>query len=280
MPSSRRRFHRLAAASLTLVACLAVSTGPAASRSENLPAPVQQNNVVSSLERYAKGEYDQAVKQLIGTRTVRPLVKEFRRDAGAWIERAATPDRTQRTAVVGAMAVELMAATFGQHVDDYAESRSLIEWACARFRKLPTSEVERRFHLAGIALAQGAGDKKFIDGNGHYFNFLDKHAEHPTDRFPSEVRFRLAIATANPETQQIATWPLPPGYMVDPFVERIEHQYERQLLDGSLQMLTELFDDAAVGDEARLRSGVLRFFGRTQRSPGPTSNTPSGRRIR
>jgi len=216
--------------------------------------------VVSSLERYAQGNYDDAVKQVIGAKSVRPIVKDFRKNAGAWIDGAPAPERAQRIAVVGAMSLELMAATFNQHVDDYSESRVLIEWACERFRQLPPSEVERWFHLAAIALAQGAGDKKFIDGNGRRFNFLDKHAEHPTERFPREVRFRLAIATANPEAQQIATWLLPPGYMVDPAVTMIEHQFERQLLDSSLQMLMELFDDPVVSTEARLRSGVLRFL--------------------
>jgi VWFA-related protein len=255
------RLRRSAAASLTLFVCLALSSDPAAVRSES-PAQAQQNDVVSSLERYAKGEYDDAVKQLIGTRTVSSVLRAFRKDADDWINRAAAPERTQRTAVVGAMSLELLAATFNQHRDEYVKTREIIEWACERFRRLPASEVERQFHLAGIALAQGAGDKRFIDGyQSSLNNFmpLGSHPEHPTERFPREARFKLAIATANPEVQQIATWPLPPGYLVAPSLLRIEHQYEREIINDSLQMLSELFDDPAVGAEARLRSGVLRF---------------------
>ena len=88
---------------------------------------------------------------------------------------------------------------------------------------------------------------------------LGSHAEHPTQRFPREARFKLALATANPEVQQIATWPLPPGYLVYPAPLRIEHQYEREIISDSLQVLSQLFDDPAVAGEARLRSGVLRF---------------------
>ncbi|HVQ42921.1 MAG TPA: hypothetical protein VMS54_11955, partial [Vicinamibacterales bacterium] len=75
--------------------------------------------MVSSLERYAQGNYDDAVKQVIGAKSVRPIVKDFRKNAGAWIDGAPAPERAQRIAVVGAMSLELMAATFNQHVDDY-----------------------------------------------------------------------------------------------------------------------------------------------------------------
>jgi VWFA-related protein len=262
MLPSRSRLRSPAAASLTLLACLGSSIGPAASRSETPSPQAAQNLVVSSLERYAKGEYDQGVKQLIGTRPVSSVLRAFRKDADDWINRAAAPARTQRVAVVGAMSLELLAATFDQHRDEYVKSREIIEWACQRFRRLPASEVERQFHLGGIALAQAAGDKRFIDGYAGYgsnFMPLGSHAEHPTERFPREARFKLALATANPEVQQIATWPLPPGYLVYPAPLQIEHQYERQIISDSLQVLSELFDDPAVAGEARLRSGVLRF---------------------
>ena len=260
MPQSRSWLRRAAAASLTLLACVLLSTGPAASGAER--PQEQQNSVVSGLERYAQGNYDDAVKQVIGTRTVGSILKAFRKDADGWIERAPAPERAQRIAVVGAMSLELLAATFDQHRDEYVKSREIIEWACERFRRLPASEVERQFHLAGIALAQAAGDKRFIDGyrsSRNSFMPLGSHPEHPTDRFPREARFKLALATANPEVQQIATWPLPPGYLVAPVSLAIEHQYEREIITDSLQILSELFDDPAVGAEARLRSGVLRF---------------------
>jgi VWFA-related protein len=262
MLPSRSWLSRPATASLALLACLVSSAGPAASRSESPSSQAQQSAVVSSLERYAQGDYDEGVKQLIGTRTVSSVLRAFRKDADAWIDRAPEAERAQRIAVVGAMSLELLAATFDQHRDEYVKSREIIEWACERFRRLPASEVERQFHLAGIALAQGAGDKRFIDGyQSSLTNFmpLGSHHEHPIERFPREARFKLAIATANPEVQQIATWPLPPGYLVAPAPLRIEHQYEREIINDSLQILSELFDDPAVGAEARLRSGVLRF---------------------
>jgi VWFA-related protein len=261
MRPCRSRRRSLAATSLTFIACLVSSTGPVAIRSESASAQVQQSVVVGSLERYAQGDYDGGVKQLIGTKTVSSVLRAFRKDADDWINRAAAPERAQRTAVVGAMSLELLAATFNQHRDEYVKTREIIEWACERFRRGPASEVERQFHLVGIALAQAASDKRFLDGNMGLTNFmpLGKHFEHPTERFPREARFKLAIATANPEVQLIATWPLPAGYLVYPSLFRVDHQYEREIINDSLQLLSELFDDPAVGAEARLRSGVLRF---------------------
>jgi hypothetical protein len=125
-------------------------------------------------------------------------------------------------------------------------------------RKLPPSDVERWFDLATIALAQGAGDHPLIDG----FPNGDKHADHPLDRFPGDTRFMLAIATVHNEAQQITTWPLAPAMIVRPptngFTENETMAAEG--MNWTLQALSELFDDPAVGPEARLRSGVLRFL--------------------
>ena len=286
MLPSRSRLRREVAASVTLFACLVSSTGPAANKDPSTQA--QQNAIVSSLERYAKGDYDDALKQLIGPKSVSSVLKAFRKDSDAWIKAAPESGRAQRTAVAGAMSLELLAATFSQHRDEYVKTREIIEWACERFRRLPASEVERQFHLAGIALAQAAGDKRFIDGHmssGNNFMPLGSHHEHPTERFPSEPRFKLAIATANPEVQQIATWPLPPGYLVYPWPLQIDHQYEREIIDDSLQLLSKLFDDIAVGAEARLRSGVLRFVrqdvsvARTDLEHAEQANDPSVRHL-
>jgi hypothetical protein len=251
------------AAILTVAACLLLVTGPAEVRSASLyDSQAQQSTVVASLERYARGEFDEAVKQLLGTKTVRSVLKDFRKDADAWIGRAPEGSRAQRIAVTGAMSLELFAATFEQHVDEYSKTRELIEWACERFRRLPPSEAERWFHLSAIALAQGVDDKRFIDGYGQRFFILGSHADHPRERFPREARFKLAFATANPEATLVATWPLPPGYLVSRHPWTLDYQDDQRLMDGSLQMLTELFDDPALSAEARLRSGVLRFLRR------------------
>jgi hypothetical protein len=68
MLPGRPRLRRFAAASLTLLACLGSSIGRAASTSQSSSAQAPQNVVASGLERYAKGDYDDAVKQLIGRR--------------------------------------------------------------------------------------------------------------------------------------------------------------------------------------------------------------------
>ena len=257
MPSGWLWLRRSATLVLTLLACLALSIRPVAETSSE---PAQQNAVVASIERYAKGDFDAAVKQLIGTKKVSSVLGTFRKDANAWIDRAPEAERAQRISVTGAMSVELLAATFDQHRDEYVKTREIIEWACERFRRLPPSEVERHFYLVGIALAQAVGGKRFIDGYGQRFMPLGSHHEHPLERFPREARFKLAIATANPEVTFITTWPLPPGYLVTGDTWKIDYAEETPIMDSSIQILTELFNDPAVGAEARLRSGVLRFL--------------------
>lgn len=260
MPSSRLWPRRSATVVLTLFACFASSIGPVAeTSSESAP----QNVVVASLERYASGDFDAAVKQLIGAKKVSAVLGAFRKDANAWIDRASDAERAQRISVTGAMSVELLTATFDQHRDEYMRTRGIIEWACERFRRLPPSEVERWFDHGATALAQGSGDHEFIEGywSGRYRGG-SPHARHPVERFPRDNRFQLALATVHVEAQQITTWPLAPASIIHPERGNFTEAETRaaEAMDYTLQALSELFGDPAVGGEARLRSGVLRFL--------------------
>ncbi len=163
----------------------------------------------------------------------------------------------------GPMSLELLAVTFDQHRDEYVKTREIIEWACERFRRLPASEVERQFQPRRDRAGPGRGRQAIHRWLSKLWKPLHAVSVRTPNTRPNgsraRRRFKLAIATANPEVQQIATWPLPPGYLVYPAPARIEHQYEREIINDSLQVLSELFDDPAVAGEARLRSGVLRF---------------------
>ena len=225
---------------------------------------VESDLVADSLARYRRGEFDTAVNELIGSRQVRSLVREFRNSAGAWIDRAPADDRHARTLVAAAMGVEVMAVTFLQHFEDYRVARDLIEWSCDRLRKFPAVDAERWIHLAFIALAQGARDDSALTGVkiaiGSFLAGGGPHAEHAGRRFPREGRFPLAHATAVWQVQMIAPFPLPSDYLYAQRAGRFEiNDYGRQPLDFTLRVLAALFDDPGVGPEARLRSGVLKF---------------------
>jgi tetratricopeptide (TPR) repeat protein len=224
-----------------------------------------QNRVVESLEQYRRGDFDNAVDHLIGSRQVRSLMREFRSNAGSWIERASAPDRHARSLVAAALSVEIVAASFNQHFLDYEAARGLVEWSCSRLRQFPPVDAERWIHLAFIALAQGARDDSLLTGvTVHIGGFLPStgaHAEHAGRRFPGEGRFKLAHVTSAWQAQQIATFPLTPAYLYRATAGRfaIEDGDPRRL-DTTLRLLAALFDDPSVGPEARLRSGVLKFL--------------------
>jgi len=225
---------------------------------------VAQNRVVESLEQYRRGDSDNAVDHLIGSRQVRSLVGEFRNNAGVWIDRAPAADRHARTLVAAAMGVEVVAATFGQHFWDYQSARELVEWSCSRLKKFPAVDPERWVHLAFIALAQGARDDSLLTGVNIYIGgFLPTtaaHAEHAARRFPAEGRLKLANVTAVWQAQMIATFPLPQDYLYRQSAGRFAiDDGDKELAKITLRQLAELFDDPHVGPEARLRSGVLKF---------------------
>ncbi len=221
--------------------------------------------IVENLETYRRADFDDAVNHLT-TRPVRALSGDFRRRAGDWIDRGPAAERVKRTETAAAMSVELMAAAFTQGTDHYIASRDLVEWACERLRRLPTAAFERWFHLASIALAQGAGDDSLISGVRTYVAIYPpltgSHAEHAARRFPGEGRFLLAHVTANWETQQIAAWPMTPATLIHRTYGRfsVERNNEIPALDETERKLAVLFGDSGVGAEARLRSGVLKFL--------------------
>jgi tetratricopeptide (TPR) repeat protein len=222
-----------------------------------------QDRVAESLERYQRGDFDNAVSALIGSRQVRSIVGEFRSRAGAWIDRAPVADRHDRTLVVAAMGVEVVSASFLQHFFDYQSARELIEWSCGRLSKFPPVDAERWIHLAFIALAQGARDDSALTGVriaiGGFLPATGPHAEHAGRRFPQEGRFRLAHVTAVWQAQMIATFPLPPAYLYKGTAGRFEIDIGDVALKETLRLLAALFEDRQVGAEARLRSGVLKF---------------------
>lgn len=222
-----------------------------------------QNRVAESLEQYERGDFDNAVNHLMGSRKAHEMVGEFRSRAGAWIDRAPATDRHARTLIAAGMSVEVMASSFLQHLEDYRSARDLIEWACGRLSKFPAVDSERWVHLAFIALAQGARDDSALTGVrvgiGGFLPPTGPHAEHAGRRFPREGRFQLAHATAVWQAQMIATFPMPPAYLSQTTAGRFTIDVGGAGLDGTLRLLAALFDDPRVGPEARLRSGVLKF---------------------
>lgn len=111
-----------------------------------------------------------------------PVLTALKRDAAAWIDADGQAHRGRRRLAAVVFALEVAdAALDGQWLD----ALDLMEWACGLIRTQPRgSEIERTFHLAAIALIEGARDLRALDG----------HLIHVRARFPDEPRILLAQA--------------------------------------------------------------------------------------
>lgn len=223
-------------------------------------------DVSGSLAAYARGNYDESITELTHGRKIADFSAEFRREADRWVAAASVVERPARVRVVGAVVVELMAVSFSRDVFEYDKARGLLEWICEKVRQHPPSEAERWFHLASIALLQGAQDETLISGQNR--NDLlpnppvgSSHVLHAGRRFPDESRFKLAYLTTRTELQYLAAWPLPSSYII-----RVSGRFDIALasdaaeIANTLDVLSQLSSDPAVGSEALLRSGALRLL--------------------
>lgn len=260
-----RRPPRFVAVLLLVTCACAASSISSANGVKGRGFVTQRDRVAERLTQYSDGGFEGALQALVGERSVRSVLGDFRKGAGAWIDQASAPEKARRAVVVAAFSAELMAVTFGQSFEDYRATRDLIEWACSRVRQHSPTESERWFYLTTIALAQGARDDSFLSGVkrllSESLSTSGAHAEHASSRFPQEGRFKLASVTTSWEAQFIATSPLPPNYLF----KTVYGHFKTESVDATasirrtLQALPILFEDPDVGAEARLRSGVLKF---------------------
>jgi hypothetical protein len=222
------------------------------------------SQVVAALERYGRGEFVAAVRELVADRSLRAAASALRRDGGRWIDGLAPELRPRALAVTSALVLELVAQGVQGTTAEYGEVRPLVEWMCQRWRAQRPSPAEGTFHLGIIALLQGAGDEGLLVGKRSIGREAAMHIQHAADRFPAEPRFKLAWLVARHEARIISAYPVMAGYL------RMGTAYLYSVgPDGSLGDATPLKrtidalglleGDPKVGAEARLRRGVIRF---------------------
>jgi tetratricopeptide (TPR) repeat protein len=238
--------------SFALGACLGVAPPP--------PAPL----ATQLLDRYAAGRFDEVVAELGTLADLSDLLRQFRRDAPAWIDAGGAAARDRRT--LAAVTVALEAARAGAWIEWKWIQRQepmcaggecyyppnilywqppplLIEWGCERLRTGgEPSRAERWWHLAALAVAQRSEDAQFLIGDtkrglgwdaGEIGNERDeiKHLEHARARFPKDARFVLAEGIAR----------------------------DRDLPDDAFQAYSALAGDPDVGGEAAMRLGAMQM---------------------
>jgi hypothetical protein len=223
-----RAMFRAAAVPCVLLVFIAAVQGQAP------VTPVATVSVVSWLDRYADGRFDEVVRELTTLRTFDDVLQQLERDGPSWIA-AQGPQAAARRELV-AVVFALEAARVGSRVEwkfiqkgplmvppkipdgGTLQSKTtpyqapdtlywkapprILEWACARWRTRPTGDpIERWWQLAAAAVGHYSEDYQFQVGNpvvARQVNVQDEilHLEHASARWPAESRLQLAKAIA------------------------------------------------------------------------------------
>lgn len=210
--------------------------------------------VLSMLDAYAAGRFDQVGADLKRTENFGPVLDQLRRDAPAWINSGGAAQADRRELIAATFALEAARAAIGRPwklwlrvptapgvnligYTLYWEAPPLIlEWACERFRSRPTPHsAERWWQLAAISVGHRSEDFQFLVAspfNSMIWNKQDEieHLAHVEKRMPDEMRIQLAKAIA-------IEWRWP-GDAIPAFLAIAEHP--------------------DVGGEARVRLGVAQ----------------------
>jgi tetratricopeptide (TPR) repeat protein len=141
-------------------------------------------SVPDLLELYDAGEFEmvRAAVTKASKGNLGVVHAYLKREGAAWIDADGPAHRPRRTLAAAVFALDVAEAALDRQ---WLDALDLLEWACERMRATrERSATERTFHLAALAVIQGARDPKA----------LDWHIGHIQARFPDEPRIRLAQA--------------------------------------------------------------------------------------
>jgi hypothetical protein len=203
------------------------------------PRPVRAQAITVSagdlLEYYGAGEYDVVRRALTEAASgdLGVVLEALQRNAPAWIDADGPGGRDRRRMIAATFALEAAQASLA---DRWERSRAMIEWASGLLAKSRPSERERIWHLAALALCEGAGDVVAIDAQ----------LARMERRFPGEPRIVLGRAFIG----EIPSWEAHAGYLGggDP--------------DRAVKPLQAALSQGAIRDEALLRLGYLLLYGK------------------
>ena len=190
----------LAVAGLSLRPAAFQAPPPAAVRPSELSAGML-------LARYAGGDLS-AAAVLANHPSKARVIPRFAGEARAWIDpgRIGAPARTLEASV---FVLDVARHWVGR--EDWRYGRQLLAWACDQLRAPGSAPLpaERLWHLAAVALAQGADDWPLLAGRSAESgrpvpssrdalqNEMGQgHLAHAQGRFPNEPRFKLAWMVA------------------------------------------------------------------------------------
>lgn len=159
-------------------AALVLAAGRLPAASQRLTVPPIDLAIYYELGEYAAVE---TALQQAANGNFDVLLAAFEQDAARWIDADGPEFASRRRLVMATVALE---AAYAALDTQWSNSKLLLQWACKVLRSAPKQPAERDWHLAAIALFEGARD----------LDALGAHLGHVRERFPAEPRILLAEA--------------------------------------------------------------------------------------
>ena len=148
------------------------------------------------LERYGRGDSAGVATALQSIADFRAALRQLDKVAVPWIRSEGPQAMPRRRLVAAGFALEVAYAG----MTEWREARDFVEWGCVLLRAggLPRP-AERTWHLAAVALVQGAHDPDFLTSAwpSRSGPKAQEHLRHSAFRFPDEDRLRLARAATD-----------------------------------------------------------------------------------
>ena len=214
-------------------------------------------------QRYRTGDTAPVIDRVsqFSERDTDSLIRELRRRVGRWVRDAGNTEQARLDA-----ATFLLDVAAARMERDWLVIRDLVELGCRLVDGLPaTNDRLRRWHLAALALAQGAADSRvLLDMRRSAEAPSFAHLAHSRAKFPDEPRFLLAGAVAEGMGVTDLAPPRDREWLADEalreqaLIGRVEVSM-RNDRRARLKAFAELTTVPAVAGEAHVRAAHLAY---------------------
>ena len=246
--------------------------------------PQAAPRAVDLLNLYERGNHAAVVEAFLRVRDVGDLRKDLEKNGPEWTRAGGAGTEPRRRLVAATVALEFARARLD---DEWQELRSLVEWGCQAVSRGAPNEAERVWHLAAVALSEGAFDSGVLFKLGGPIKSYG-HLAHARKRFPDEPRFVLAErfvvfhpvvaepsldAGLEPDADSTTPYTAPAGQILvigpgrTPDFLATEERARRTRAaaktrsDTAVKGLRDVFGDPVIGGEAALRAGHILLIG-------------------
>lgn len=234
--------------SLCAAAVAALISSGAPSQAQSVP-----QSVVALLDQYDRGEYDAVLQTFAAAPDTEVLRKDLEKAGQSWTTSRGPALEPRRRLVAATMGLEFANARMA---DQWHTLRSLVEWGCQLLRTGESSDAERLWQQASIALAGGMLDNALLF-NARTGLRTYRHLSHAEERFPRDARIAFAsrFVVPGPPAEGSESF----NVILEPALGETHAGSLAKNRDKAIERLKALTGDPVVGAEAALRIGHLHL---------------------